>query len=37
MERRETKKALAMNGITPVNKAIEILKIIKRYLTLLAR
>ncbi len=28
LETRETKKALARNGITPVNKAIEFLKII---------
>jgi len=28
LETRETKKALARNGITPVNRAIEFLKII---------
>jgi len=28
LETRETKKALARNGITPVNKAVEILKIV---------
>ena len=28
LESRETKKALARNGITPVNKAIKMLKVI---------
>ena len=28
LETRETKKALARNGITPVNKAIKLLKVI---------